>query len=95
MTRNRYAWQKLFAAVQALADEGSMRERLGTAYAPGLDNMRPEDIPPSIRDEFAALREALEGSRVGEPAPVSDEDARSLAQLIVSMYDRVARERDR
>ena len=47
MTGNRYAWQKLFAAVQALADEGSMRERLGTAYAPGLENMRPEDIPPS------------------------------------------------
>lgn len=95
-----YTWEKVHAAVVGLATSiGSLQERLGDAFVGSLMHVEPDDLPASLRQDFARLDEALtrheaegdEGSVMASVARMSEEEARQLIESVVSMHDTLAK----
>jgi predicted RNase H-like HicB family nuclease len=94
-----YAWEKLHAAVLTLAEgSANVRERVADAYIGQLIHLDPEDLPGSIRADFAALEAPLarvaaadEDRVVKMAAAINDFEAKQIAAKIVALYDEVAR----
>ncbi len=70
---------------------GPIQERLGAAYVE-LHDVKVDDMPDSLRDDYKAIMEALtsgepEGSRTAfEQMP--DDEARETARKIMELEDR-------
>ena len=99
--RYGYAWEKLFATVQALAEgSGSIQDRLCNAWVSSairLQGANPSHLPPDLQPEFDAIHDAL--TRVKNPDPgyiratcdvLTDEEASEFAGRIVSLFNGVA-----
>jgi hypothetical protein len=97
-----YVWEKLYTAVNILATgEGTIQERLGSAYADSLIRLRTDinEIPDEIRGDFEALNKALtreeakgdEGTIVATVRSMESDEAARHAETILHMFDRVAK----
>jgi hypothetical protein len=86
------------AAVR-LSQEGSIKDRLADAYALHLVEVDADELPDGIRNDFAALCEAMHRER---PLPresvirasvrkMSNDEARHYAALVVRVFAAVAR----
>lgn len=92
-----YTWEKFFNALISLAaGRASLQERLAAAWMYSLAMLREDDLPKSLRAEFAELKEQIiRKEPVGDDGLVraaiwnmDDETAHELAEKIVSIYDR-------
>ncbi len=55
-----YVWEKFFVAVHSLAGgQGSIKERLFSAYISALIRLKPDDLPREMQQEFSMLQEEL------------------------------------
>jgi hypothetical protein len=98
----RYAWEKLFRAVESLASgTGSIQDRLYNTCVSHLGGLRPDIFPQEIRDEFEDLWEIVtkiqplhsdQGSLKTTIEALSEDRARKLAERLVSMFSRVAQQ---
>lgn len=90
-----YAKQKLYEAVLSLAGTGSIQERLTYAGVPLVVLQSPADeVPADIREELTAIVKALTvkplSDRTGHPPrDLSDDDAKKIADRILSLFVRV------
>lgn len=91
-----YAWEKLYAGTTTLAaGEGSLRARLEDAWLSSVSRLFPDDFPTAeLRERFEFLQSEIAppGARVHDVlATWSDANVVRLAELVVSLYDSVAR----
>lgn len=94
------AWEMLRAAVHKLAKVGSPKERLVGALSENLLLIRPKDLPPEIRKDYAALVDELCLGRVQENGAtiksmvesVDDAQVALMIDSIIDMYDAVTRQ---
>ena len=94
----RYAWEKLFCAVESLAaGTGSIQDRLYNICVSHLGGLRPDIFPQEIRDEFEDLWEIVtkvqplhsdQGSLKTSIKALSEDRARKLVEQIVSMFSK-------
>jgi len=54
-----YLAERFEAAVSALVSEGSVKDRLATAYSEHLDDLESKELPEALRDRFESLHTAL------------------------------------
>jgi len=95
LTQN-YAWEKLFSALLILISEGSLKERLASAYMDALIRLEPSDLPKDMRKEFQILSENLtkaepegdEGKVIATINSMSDLEVVQLAEKILDLYER-------
>jgi hypothetical protein len=50
---------RFFSAVRSLNADGPVKQRLVSAYQDYLEDLREEQVPDSIRQKFASLRQAM------------------------------------
>lgn len=91
-----YAWEKLYTATTTLAaGEGTLRARLEDAWLSSVSRLFPADFPtPELRERFEFLQSEIAppGARVHDVlATWSDANVVRLAELVVSLYDSIAR----
>jgi hypothetical protein len=90
---------QLQRAALRLSQEGSIKDRLADAYAAHLLEVDTEDLPDDVRDDFAAMCEAMHRER---PLPresvirasvrkMSNEQAGQHAALVVRAFASLAR----
>lgn len=86
-------WERLRTAVEALASgTESLQERLYSA-ALALTPLKIEEFPEELRDRVPLVsRPGVQNFDRENLKSLSDEDARKLAEEIVSIYDNIARE---
>ncbi|MFQ5634971.1 MAG: hypothetical protein ACE5G3_06540 [Gammaproteobacteria bacterium] len=85
---------KFYAAVRALAADGSIKTRLAGAYADNLDPISDDEIPDIIRPRFELLRRQMRAAKpIGRESPIvasvrkmSAAEASRCASLIVAMF---------
>jgi hypothetical protein len=90
-----YALGKLDQAIEELEGAGEIKERLDAA-GKTLAPIFPDDFPEPLRTEYASIHEALtwlpgdetRGTAETTLAAMTDEEASSLAQRLVSLYTR-------
>jgi hypothetical protein len=92
-----YAWEKLYTGTITLAaGEGTLRARLEDAWLSSVSRLFPADFPTAeLRERFELLQSEIAppGGRVHDVlAAWSDGDVVRLAELVVSLYDSVARQ---
>jgi hypothetical protein len=86
-------------AALRLSQEGSIKDRLADAYASHLLDIAADELPEEIRDDFAAMCEAMHRER---PLPresvirasvrkMSNEEAGHHAALVVRTFAALAR----
>jgi hypothetical protein len=86
-------------AALRLSQEGTIKDRLADAYASHLIEVDAEDLPDEVRDDFAAMCEAMHRER---PLPresvirasvrkMSNEEAGQHAALVVRAFASLAR----
>lgn len=93
------SWENFFAATAVLASSGPIKLRLVQAYRTHLANLRQEDLPREIREEFDSLCTCMSCVRPlnGETAEqatvrkMSDLDAGRVAMRIVNMLGVITR----
>ena len=91
------------AAVSALVGEGSVKDRLLTAYSEHLDDLETSDLPMSLRTTFEELHTALHTvTPIGkEPCiratirKMSKRQVGNHARTIVTLYAELACHRER
>ncbi len=89
-----YLDERFEAAVSALVGEGSVKDRLVTAYLEHLDDLESDELPQSLRKRFEDIDTALHAvTPIGkEPCvraairKMSKLQAGSHARTIVSLY---------
>jgi cell division septum initiation protein DivIVA len=95
-----YVWEKFHLAVRDLASgKDSFQKRLADIYMVHLSHVGNHEMPDEIREDFERLQTALtqeqpksdEGSVVASVRVMSEVEVLELIDLIVSMYDRVAK----
>ena len=88
-----------YAAVRRLAGDGTVKERLLSAYTENLELLPEQDIPDSIRERFDTLRSAMHSAKPinGETPAVASirkmavGDATRHAKTIVAMFSELVR----
>ena len=89
-------------AALRLSQEGSIKDRLADAYASHLLEIDADDLPEEVRDDFAAMCEAMHRER---PLPresvirasvrkMSNEETERHAASIVRMFCRLTRQQE-
>ena len=89
-----YHVDRFYAAVSVLATHGHIKQRLMNAYGDHLDDIDEEELPESIREAFANLRQEMyrvtplngEGPICASVRKMSAEDAGDCAVSVVSLY---------
>ena len=87
-----YAKQKLYEAVSSLTGTGSIQERLTYAGVPLVILQTPaNEVPADIREELTEIVKALTvkplSDRTGyPPRDLSDDDAKKIADRILSLF---------
>jgi hypothetical protein len=85
---------QLEAAVQTLVGNGALKDRLCSAYCDHLDDIRQQELPEEVRNEFSAMSRAMHGARAlpgdsvvrASVRKFSIAQAQSFAALIVRTY---------
>ena len=95
--------ERFAAAVRRLVGDGSIKQRLGQAYAEHLDDLREGDLPASLHRTYAELAAAMRRS----PGPAKESairitvqkrsfaEAAAHAQTIVKLYAEILRSAER
>lgn len=95
-----YTHEKLWAAVLILAEgDGTVQQRLADAYTSQLVRLTRDDFPLDMRDPFIRIENRLtardpigdEGRAAATMAVMDEFDARSVVEVIVSMYGEICR----
>ena len=89
-----YHVDRFYAAVSVLATHGHIKQRLMNAFGDHLDGIDEEELPESIREAFANLRNEMhrvtplkgEGSICASVRKMSTEEAGDCAVSVVSLY---------
>lgn len=92
-------WENFFAATLMLATAGPIKHRLIQAYRTHLANLREDELPNEIREEFCSLCSCMSCVRPlrGETAEqatvrkMSDIEASRVATRIVNMLGALSR----
>jgi len=95
-------YDRLESATLLLARAGVIKDRLNGAWRQCLANIEPDDVPRELRLQFLELSNAMQRERPlrGEDAvratirKMSNEEAESLAALIVRMFCRITRQQE-
>jgi hypothetical protein len=90
---------RFYSAVRTLAGSGRVKKRLLAAYLEDLDSLTDSEVPETIREDFAQLRQAMHSAKpIGkEPAPaaavrkMSRREASRYSTSIVAMFGELAR----
>lgn len=101
MQSHLYIFEKLFDAVNSLATEqGSLRDRLYSAYTYSLSHIQEKNLPSSIGEEIrtelqenlSRIRQSLreDGNIAITTKTLKNDDAQKMAEKIVSMCRRLA-----
>lgn len=95
-----YAWQKTYFAVRGMATGGgSLQQRIGEAFTSSLCLLNRENVTPDIFHRVGEVKlrltcvpaKAGEGNVTATIAAMSDDEARSIAEEIVDIFDAVAK----
>jgi hypothetical protein len=86
-------------AATRLSQEGSIKDRLADAYASHLVEVDADDLPDGVRNDFAALCEAMHRERAlpresvirASVRKMSNDEARHYAALVVRVFAALAR----
>lgn len=87
------------AAVKVLAGHGHIKQRLIDAFANNLDEIDVDELPVSVRQAFADLKQLMhrvapqngEGAVCASVRKMSVSEAGEYAVSVVSMYDDIMR----
>lgn len=90
---------KFYTAVRTLAGDGSMKDRLASAYDGNLDVVDDDEIPEIIRPRFDLLKRQMhtatpngsESAVVASVRKMSAGEAAACASLIVAMFSELVR----
>jgi len=89
------AWERFQSATLSLARSGPIKDRLADAYRNHLAEVREEELPREIREEFRAVSQTLTRERPmlrGEDAvratirKMSNDEADSIACSVVRIF---------
>lgn len=91
-----------YSAVRALAGDGSVKDRLATAYTQNLEMLAEEAIPETIRPRFEELRKAMhsiepmttESPVTASVRKMAPTEASRHAASIVAMFSELVRVKD-
>lgn len=89
-----YVWEKFHVAVLTLvSSEPSLQKRLEYAYTGALMRLDHHELPEDMKEGFETVTEALrrKGSAETGAASLDETEATKIAELIVCMYDNIAR----
>ena len=89
-----YLAERFEAAVSALVGEGSVKDRLATAYSEHLDDLESGELPKAMRISFEDLQTALHAVKPTGREPCVQATIRKMSTLqagghaktIVSLY---------
>jgi hypothetical protein len=92
--------KRLHAAVAVLVGDGPLKRRLASAYCEHLQDLRPEELPEGLRQDFVHLREMLHRHRPvsGESAVVasvrklSATELTGLARIVLDLWGSMVRQ---
>ncbi len=87
------------AAVKVLAGHGHIKQRLIDAFQANLDEIDANDLPVTVRQEFADLKDLMhrvaplngEGAVCASVRKMSVTEASECAVSVVSLYDEILR----
>lgn len=94
------AWDKFQGATLSLARSGSIKDRLAAAYRDYLSDVREDELPREIREEFRAVSTTLTRERPllrGEDAvratirKMSNDEADRVACSVVRLFSAIPR----
>lgn len=85
---------RFYSAVLVLAGDGNIKQRLISAYAENLDDIREEDLPGDLKASFLDLKHELssvppehgEGAVCATVRKMSAEQASSCARKLLALY---------
>jgi len=95
-----YAWEKSYLAVRGMATGvGSLQMRVGDAYIGSLCLLNRENIPPDIFRRVGEIKQRLmcvpakagEGNVAATIVKMPDDEAKSIAEEIVDIFDSIAK----
>jgi hypothetical protein len=95
-----YAWEKSYLAVRGMATGiGSLQTRVGDAFISSLCLLNRENVTPDILRRVGEVRHRLtcisakagEGDVVATTAKMSDDEAISIAEEVVDIFDSIAK----
>jgi hypothetical protein len=95
-----YAWEKSYLAVRGMATgKASLQSRVGEAFTASLCLLNRENVTPDILRRVGEVRKRLtcisakagEGDVVATIAKMTDEEATSIAEEIVDIFDAIAK----
>jgi len=97
-----YAWEKFHSAIHLLVGTGTQRERLASAYTYNLSQLKPEDLPEEIQEDFRQLKAEItrvdphgnKGSVKATLHEMDESDIRRMIEKIISMHDTVTRHQE-
>ena len=90
----QYHVDRFYAALEILAGDGNIKQRLICAYRDNLDDLDEDDMPQPVQAAFAALRERLhrvtplngEGAVCATVRKMSSDEASRCAVSLLSLY---------
>lgn len=90
----QYHVDRVYAALEILAGDGSIKQRLIAAYRDNLDDLDEDEMPQPVQAAFAALRERLhrvtplngEGAVCATVRKMSSDEASRCAASLLSLY---------
>lgn len=90
----QYHVDRFYAALEILAGDGNIKQRLISAYRDNLDDLDEDDMPQPVQAAFAALRERLhrvtplngEGAVCATVRKMSSDEASRCAMSLLSLY---------
>lgn len=95
-----YAWEKSYLAVRGMATgTTNLQSRVGNAFTASLCLLNRENVTPDIFRRVGEVRNRLtcvpakagEGNVAATIANMTDEEATSVAEEIVDIYDAIAK----
>jgi len=92
-------WERFYEAVRSLSSWGTIQQRLANTYLFYLIDVKKEQLPEEIRENFADLCRAFTGGGSsddektvrGSVDKLTREEAFEYAERIIDMYDFIAR----
>jgi len=97
-----YPVDRFYAALTVLAGHGHIKQRLIKAYEDNLDAIEEDELPASLHQAFADLRESMyQVAPLKGESPVhasvrkmSPEDATECASRVVALFSELLRRRE-
>lgn len=91
--------ERFHAAVSVLAGHGHVKQRLMRAYEENLGDIRPDELPVSVRQAFADLKHQMncvaplngEGPICASVRKMSVADASECASVVVALFGEISR----